>query len=252
MLKAHLSIEMENLRQERDAIKGQDSNVWSELNAKAGEESQKRQQGIQETLNKIRVAKSNPNKRMEEALNGTSIHLYALADLTKVYGDKLQVPLAAQTSNWLNGSSEQLKNNLEKATQSQIRSLAVKLSTASGSQPKVKEALRLLYLQTHDNQYPSEIELNTALAKLLDSASPDAGLGWSRTVRYWQTGNTNSSFESTGEFAFYEYGSDEHSSAAHEKTSLPETAWTSGVLGLLGLFGIGLFKLTSKRKGIAH
>lgn len=254
LLKAHLSIEMENLRQERDAIRAQDSSVWSELNAKAGEELQKRQQGIQETLNQIRGNRSDPNKRMEEALKGASIYLYALADLNKVYGDKLQVPLAAQTSNWLNGSSEQLKNNLEKATQSQIRSLAVKLSTASGSQPKVKEALRLLYLQTHGNQYPSEIELNTALAKLLDSASPDAGLGRTRTVRYWQTGDTNSNFENTGEFAFYEYGSaeHEHGSAAHENTSLPATTWTSGVLGLLGLFGIGLLKRTSKRKGIAH
>lgn len=198
LLKAHLSIEMENLRQERDAIKGQDSNVWSELNAKAGEESQKRQQGIQETLNKIRIEKSNPNKRMEEALKGASIHLNALAALNKVYGDKLQVPLAVQTSNWLNGSSEQLKNNLEKATQSQIRTLAVKLRTAPRSQSKVKEALRLLYLQTHGNQYPSEIELNTALVKLLDDASPDAGLGRTSRLRYWQTGDTNSSFEKTG------------------------------------------------------
>lgn len=241
LLKAHLSLEMENLRQERDAIQEWNSNLQWELKAKADEELQKRQQGIQETLNKIRGVKSSPTIRMEEALKGTSNHLKALEDLAKVYKDKLQPPLAEQINNWLSGSEEVLKNKLKTATQLQLRALAAKVTNTGGSQRSVwendiKEALRLLYQETYGNQYPSTIELNTALEKLLADSSSDVGVAKKSTTRYWQAGDTKSSFEKTGEFTFHE--------TSTETASVQESALT---IGLGSLFGIGLLKLRGKK-----
>lgn len=242
LLKAHLTVEMEKLRQQRDAIQNWDSKISSELRVAADNEFQKRQQGIAETLNKIRVEKYNPAKRMEEALKGTSVHLEALAALAKVYETKLQPPLSAQINNWLNGSQQELKNNLKNATELQLRTLAAKVRNAEASQRNkwendIKEALRLLYQEMYGNQYPSAIELNTALAKLLDDATPDSQEG--RSTRYWQTGDIKSSFEKTGEFSFY--------SDAPESDVVPMPAGTKGMLGL-GLFGIGFLLLRRGKK----
>ena len=245
LLKAHLSVEMEKLRQQRDAIQNWDSKVWSELKAAADDEFQKRHQGIAETLNKIRVEKYNPATRMEEALKGASIHLEALAALAKVYETKLQPPLSAQINNWLNGSQQELKNNLKNATELQLRMLAAKVRNATGSQRSewekdIKEALRLLYQEMYGNQYPSAIELDTALAKLLDDSTSDAGMGSSGGWRYWQIGDTMSSFEKTGEFTF-------QTSGAPESDVVPKPAWTKGMLGL-GLSGIGFLLLRRGKK----
>lgn len=244
LLKAHLSQEMEKLRQERDAIQSWDSKVWSELKAAADVEFQKRQLGIQETLNKIRIEKNYPDKRMEVAIKQASDQLEALSALSKLYQDKLQPSLAGQINNWLNGSSQDLKNNLKNATLLQLRTLAARVSNSgvqrSALENQIKEALKLLYQETYGYQYPSQVELDTALAKLLKAASPDAGFGWGGGWKYWQTGDTKSSFDKTGEFTF-------HSTAQEfEPASKPEPAKNRMILGLVTLFGIGLLKLRGK------
>lgn len=248
-LKAHLSLEMEKLRQERDAIQSWSPSLWSELKLAADEEFQKRQQAIQETLNKIRVEKYNPSKRMEEALNGTDIHLKALADLAQVYEVKLQASLDAQITSWLNDSTVELKDQLKTVTQLQLRRLAAKVRNAGSSQHSewkndIKEALRLLYQEMHASKTPSQVELNTALAKLLDAAAPDNGFGWSEGSGFWQTGNTKSSFEQTGEFTF-------HSNAGPEKASVKAPTGAMGMLGL-GLFSIGFLLKRSGKRSSGH
>lgn len=242
LLKAHLSIEMEKLREERDTIQYSAPMLWSELKAKADEQFQKRQMGIQETLNQIRAQKYNPNRRMDEAQRRTSEHLQDLAHLADDYQAKLKSQLSEQIKYSLNGTKEKLKIKLKGATWSELKTLAERVKYADESQRQewkrdIREALKLLYQEMHNNQNPSEIELNTALAKLLDANIPDSAIGWSRSGgggyswSFWQTGDTRSSFEKTGEFTF-------HTSAAPETASVLEPALATGLLGL-GLFGIG-------------
>lgn len=251
VLKAHLSQEMEKLRQERDAIQGWDSKIWSDLAQEADKAFQKQQQEIQKTLNKIRDNKYNPNKRMEEALNGTSNLLKAIFDLSKLYEKKLNPPLAAQISYSLNGSSKDLKKQLKGATLLQLRLLAAKVNQAEQSQKNewkkdLKEALRLIYQETYYNQNPSETELNTALENLLNDSAPDGGLGWGGSWRFWQQGGNRNhkkpTFEQTGEFTF-------HTTVQEfEPAVKPQTVRNMVVLRLASLFGIGLLKRRGKSK----
>lgn len=249
LLKAQLSQQMEKLRQEREAIQGWDSKLWSDLTKEADKTFHKQQQEIQKTLNKIRDNKYDPNKRMEEALNGTSAHLQALADLSKVYEDKLKAPLTAQINYSLNGSSKDLKKQLKGATSLQLRLLAAKVNQAEESQKNewkkdLKEALRLLYQDMYYSQTPSETELNTALENLLNDSAPDGGFGWGGSWRFWQQGGDKNhkkpSFEQTGEFTF-------HTTAQEfESASKSEPAKNKVLLALMTLFGIGLVKLHGK------
>ena len=52
-----------------------------------------------------------------------------------------------------------------------------------------------------------------------------------------------SSFEKTGDFTFHDYGS-----AAPETASVPEPALKTGMLGMLGLFGISSLLLRRGKK----
>jgi PEP-CTERM motif len=243
VLTDYLNAEMAKLAIERDAIKDLDPKLWSELQAKAEEEYQKRSQEIQITLGKVLEKRGESDKRLEEALKGASDEQKALADLVKLYGDKLRDPLNAQIASWLNGSSTQLKENLKNATWLQLTTLAATIRDASGTQQtewknEITEALRLLYQETFSGQNPTETELNAALAKLLGIAGPDVPVGWSsRQWWWWQTGDSGSSFEQTGEVTYYNSSNDSH--------SIPEPASTTGLLGL-GLLGGSL--LLKKRR----
>jgi hypothetical protein len=238
VLTDYLNEEMAKLATERDAIKDLDPKLWSELQAKAEEEYQKRVEEIQITLGKVLEKRGEPNKRLEEALKGASDEQKALADLVKLYGDKLRDPLDAQIASWLNGSSTQLKENLKNATWLQLTTLAATIRDASGTQQtewknEVTEALRLLYQETFGGQNPTQTELDAALAKLLGISSPDSPFGWtSGQWWWWQTGDSGSSFENTGEFTFYK-----------SSQSVPEP---SSLVGLLVIVS-GLSWLYKKR-----
>jgi hypothetical protein len=193
LLTDYLNQETAALATERDAIKDFDPKLWSELEARANEEYQKRLLKIDETLNKVTSVQGDPNKQLEEALKGASDQQKALADLVLVYEDKLEDPLNRQIAGWLDNSSTQLKDNLENATWLQIRTLATTIREASGSQQselknEITEALRLLYQEDFGGQNPTETELNAALAKLLGVASSDSPFGWGsggRRQRFW-------------------------------------------------------------------
>ncbi|NJK49480.1 hypothetical protein HC931_16170 [Candidatus Gracilibacteria bacterium] len=183
VLTDYLNAEMAKLAIERDAIKDLEPELWSELQARAEEEYQKRLLGIDETLSNVASVKGDPNQRLEEALKGASDEQKSLADLVLVYQNKLKDPLDRQIASWLNGSSTQLKDNLKNATWLQLTTLAATIRDASGTQQtewknEVTEALRLLYQETFNGQNPTQTELDAALAKLLGIASPDSPIGW--------------------------------------------------------------------------
>lgn len=245
VLTDYLKAEMAKLAIERDAIKDLDPKLWSELQAKAEEEYQKRSQEIQITLGKVLEKRGEPNKRLEEALKGASDEQKSLADLVKLYGDKLRDPLDEQIASWLNGSSTQLKENLKNATWLQLTTLAATIRDASGTQQtewknEITEALRLLYQETFGGQNPTATELNAALAKLLGIASSDIPIrSASRQWWWWQTGDSGSSFEETGEVTYY--------NNSNGSQSVSEPASITGLLGL-GLLGGSLLLKERKTK----
>lgn len=241
---ADLNAELQRLAVERDAIKVSNPALWSELQAMANDASLKRQQGIQDTLNQVRGNRLDPNKRMESALRGVIDQLEAIASLESDYKRKLQPLLTTQISNSLNGTQENLKKQLKDTTLAQLVTLTNTVKTASQAQrdkwkSDIRGALRLLYLETRGGQEPSQVELNTALAKLLEVAAPDGGLGSGTGWRWWQTGDTKSSFEKTGEFTF-------HSTAAPEISGVESAGQKMGVLGLLGLLSVGFLLKVKK------
>jgi hypothetical protein len=245
VLTDYLNAEMAKLAIERDAIKDLDPELWSELQARAEEEYQKRLLGIDETLSKVTSVKGDPNKRLEEALKGASDEQKSLADLVLVYQDKLEDPLEKQIASWLNGSSTQLKENLKNATWLQLTTLAATIRDASGTQQTewkndITEALRLLYQETFSGQNPTQTELDAALAKLLGIASSDIPIkSASRQWWWWQTGDSGSSFEETGEVTYY--------NDSNGSQSIPEPASITGLLGL-GLLGGSLLLKECKTK----
>jgi hypothetical protein len=260
VLTDYLNFELAKLETERNAVKDFDSKTWSELDARADEEYQKRLQAIQETLSKVRSAQGDANKQLEEALKGASDEEQSLADLAKVHIDKLKDPVGRQVDGWLNEAldeieeeeeeggenevMEELDDELENITWLQLSTLAEKVRDAGGSQQaawknEITEALRLLYQKTFNGQNPSETELNAALAKLLGIAAPDNPIGWaawgSGQWWWWQTGDSGSSFEDTGEITLYN---------SNSAKPVPESPLSNGLL--MCLLGLGLSR-TAKR-----
>ncbi|MGL4882692.1 MAG: NF038122 family metalloprotease [Waterburya sp.] len=224
LLTGYLDEGLARLASERDAIKELDPELWSELEGKAEEESQKQREAIQITLGKVEENKDNPDKRTEEAIKGASDEQKALADLDKFYFDKLEEPLKGQINDWLDGSPTELKENIENATDLQLFTLAITVSSADEAQRTewnndLREALGLLYQETFNGQSPTGTQLDAALAKLLSISSLDEvarrGSGGSR-IRWWQTGESVDA-----ELAELE------SNAAPEQAIYSESSWQS-------------------------